>query len=91
MPILGTLATLIDIPSAESAAMNLADISAREDRLVKLCQGLQEEERLLRFRCQPLLLQEREEYLGAIGRAVFALGEARGALLRARLRLHSEG
>jgi hypothetical protein len=67
--------------------MNLADLSARMDRLDKLCRGLQEEEKRLRLRYRPLLLEERDEYLKAIGRGVFALGAARAALLRARLRL----
>jgi hypothetical protein len=67
--------------------MNLADLSARIDRLDKLCRGLGDEERLWRDRCDPLFFWERREYLEALHRANVELGTARSALAKARLRL----
>ncbi len=67
--------------------MNLADLSARIDRLDKLSRGLADEERLWRDRCDPLFFWERREYLEALNRANVELSNARSALAKARLRL----
>jgi hypothetical protein len=66
--------------------MNLADLSARIERLDQLSRGLAKEAILIREGNDPLLYLERKAYLGAILDALSGVEAARVTLAKARRR-----
>jgi hypothetical protein len=71
--------------------MNLADLSARVERLDQLSRGLAKEAILIRAGDDPLLYLERKAYLGAIQDALSGVEAARVTLAQARRRLTQRG
>jgi hypothetical protein len=67
--------------------MNLADLSARVERLDQLSRGLAKEVILVRQGDDPLLYLERKAYLGGIQDALAGVEAARVTLAKARQRL----
>jgi hypothetical protein len=67
--------------------MTLQAIAARVERLDELSRGLAKELTLIREADDPLLYVERKAYLGALGRVLSGVEEARVALARVRQRL----
>jgi hypothetical protein len=67
--------------------MNLADLSARVERLDQLSRGLFKEVMLVREGDDPLLYLERKDYLAAIQDALSGVEAARITLAKARRRL----
>jgi hypothetical protein len=70
--------------------MNLADVSARVQRLDELARGLAKEVSLWKKGDDPLLFLERKAYLNAIQNAMAGAEEARVILAQARQRLETK-
>jgi hypothetical protein len=70
--------------------MNVADLTARVQRLDQLARGLAKEVQLWKRGTDPLLYLERKAYLGAIQDALAGVEAARVLLAKVRQRLEQE-